>query len=110
MKTGVLIHGYNVNSSNWQNVVWWEDTKLIGRLPQGAKAVSLMNPELIVFGMGASVKDGKIEAEIMRDYLLEYFHELAVLPEFLGKGALSATTPLSCYTSIYICDQFLPHQ
>ncbi|MBI2450092.1 MAG: YdcF family protein [Candidatus Nealsonbacteria bacterium] len=84
MKTGVLIHGYNVNSPNWQEVVWRKSPELIGRLPQGARVVSLIKPELIVFGTGASIKDGKVEAEIMRDYLLEYVDELAVLPDFLG--------------------------
>ena len=84
MKTGVLVHGYNVNSENWQEVVWWKNPKLIGRLPQAAKVIAQMEPELVIFGTGASEKDGKIEAEIMRDYLLEYFTELAILPDFLG--------------------------
>ena len=83
-KTGVLIHGYNVHSKNWQEVVWWKSPELVGRLPQGAKVILEVEPEMVIFGSGASEKDGKIEAEVMRDYLLEYFLELAILPDFLG--------------------------
>ena len=82
MKTGVLVHGYNIHSSNWQEVVWWKNPDSIGKLPQAAKIISLIKPELVIFGSGASRRDGKTEAEIMRNYLLEHFTELAVLGDF----------------------------
>lgn len=83
-KMGLLIHGYNVNSPNWLEVVWWikSVSVFIGRLPQGAMIASLMKPELVVFGTGASERKGKVEAEVMRDYLLDNFLELAILPKF----------------------------
>lgn len=84
-KVGVLVHGYDVIlPTNWVEVVWWDRYRRLGRLPQGAKVIFETNPQLVVFGTGASEKDGKIEAAIMRDYLLDYFLELAILPDFLG--------------------------
>ena len=93
VKIGVLIHGYNVFEENWLSVVWKNQTEMgakMGRLPKGVLTALQLNAELIVFGTGASEKDGKIEATWMRDYLLDHFSELREFPDFkkidLGKA------------------------
>jgi hypothetical protein len=48
----------------------------MGRLPKGALTVWEENADIIVFGTGASKKDGKVEAAWMRDTLIERFFEL----------------------------------
>jgi len=75
-KTGVLIHGYNVNSPNWLTVVWGNPPDLLGRLPRGVMVAIEEKADIVVFGTGASELNGKIEAAVMRDYLLEHFYNL----------------------------------
>lgn len=75
-KVGVLIHGYNIEKKNWREVVWGRGN-LMGRLPKGALVTLEEGAEVIVFGTGASqTKEGKIEAEVMRDTLVEQFFRL----------------------------------
>ncbi len=82
-RVGVLIHGYNLLEENWEEVVWGRPP-LMGRLPRGALIALYLDAEIIVFGTGATERDGKKEAEVMRDYLLDHFSELKEFPAFQG--------------------------
>lgn len=85
MKTGVLVHGFHLQAPNWKNIVWGEPPYFLGRVPKGMSVALLEgNVDIIVFGTGASEKDGKKEAEYTRDYLLEHFYELAEFEVFWG--------------------------
>ncbi|MEZ6096440.1 MAG: ElyC/SanA/YdcF family protein [Pirellulaceae bacterium] len=87
MRTGVLIHGCNLNIENWRHVAWGDQPTLLGRIPQGLLAAYEMDAEVIVFGTGASEKafrlgdsprNGEIlfEAEYSFEYLKMSFDSL----------------------------------
>ncbi len=79
MKTGVLVHGCNLNIENWRHVAWGDSPRQLGRIPQGVKVALQSNADMIIFGTGASEKafrlgnsesSGRILAEA--EYSLEY--------------------------------------
>ena len=79
MKTGVLVHGCNLNIENWRHVAWGDPPNELGRMPQGMMVALQSDAEVIVFGTGASEKTfrfgesektGQILAEA--EYSLEY--------------------------------------
>ena len=75
-KTGVLIHGFNLEAEGWKDVVWGTPPDAVGRLPKGVAVAVKQQAEVIVLSTGASKMDGKLEAEYTRDFLLEHFSEL----------------------------------
>ena len=88
MKTGVLVHGCNLNIENWRHVAWGDPPDLPGRIPQGVLAALTFNAEVIVFGTGASRKVFRLgdseksgqelaEAEYSLEYLRVHFSNLA---------------------------------
>ncbi len=84
-KVAVLIHGYSILRTNWEEVVWGDPSgDLMGRLPKGALTAIEERAEVLVFGTGSSEKDGKIEAAWMRDTLFERFSQLAEFSAFRG--------------------------
>ena len=76
-KTGVLVHGYNLNAGQWERVVWGEPRERIGRVPMGVFAALYEQADVMVFGSGASRKDGLLESEATARLLWERFDELA---------------------------------
>ena len=83
-KTGVLIHGFNLEAEGWKDVVWGTPADAVGRLPKGVAVAVQQQAEVIVLGTGASKMDGKLEAEYTRDFLLEHFSELTQFQLFQG--------------------------
>ena len=83
-KTGVLIHGLHLQTAGWEDVVWGTPPHLEGRLPRGVAVALEVRAEIIVLGTGASQANGKVEAEYIRDYLLEHFSELTQFSLFQG--------------------------
>ena len=88
MKTGVLVHGCNLNIENWRHVAWGDPPRLLGRIPQGILIAEQFNADLIVFGTGASEKEFRLgeskkkgqklqEAEYSFEYLNVYFDALS---------------------------------
>lgn len=88
MKTGVLVHGCNLNIENWRHVAWGDPPHRLGRIPQGILTAIQENADVIVFGTGASEKEfrlgesGKtgqvlVEAEYSLEYLKAHFSSLA---------------------------------
>ncbi len=76
-KTGVLVHGYNLNAKQWESVAWGEPPDRTGRVPMGVFAALCEQAEVMVFGSGASSKNGLLESEATVRLLRERFDELA---------------------------------
>jgi len=68
-KIGVLVHGLFLQANDWEHIVWGTPPYELGSLP---KAVEMMlqfgldNIGCMIFGTGASQKDGMKEAEYTR--------------------------------------------
>ncbi len=87
MKTGVLVHGCNLNIENWRHVAWGDPPHRMGRIPQGILIASQFDAQVVVFGTGASSKPFRLgggpaaakpllEAEYSLEYLRQYFDSL----------------------------------
>lgn len=87
MKTGVLVHGCNLNAENWRSVAWGEPPHGVGRIPQGVLIADLYDASVIVFGTGASSKEFRFaeyesnpvkmnEAHYSFEFLRTHFHLL----------------------------------
>jgi len=87
MKTGVLVHGCNLNIENWRAVAWGEPADALGRIPKGVLVAEQYAAEVIVFGTGASHRRfhfngaGKdspplTEAEFSFEFLKTHFDQL----------------------------------
>lgn len=83
-RTGVLIHGLHLQTKGWEEIVWGKPPYLLGRLPQGIAVALTEKAGIVVFGTGASERDGKKEAEVTRDFLLDHFLELSKFTDFQG--------------------------
>ena len=87
-KTGILVHGYNLNAGQWESVVWGESRDRVGRVPMGVFVALCEQADVMVFGSGASRKDGLLESEATVQLLWERFDELAgfsVFENYLGE-------------------------
>ena len=93
MKTGVLVHGCNLNIENWRYVAWGDPPNRLGRIPHGISAAEQMNAEVIVFGTGASSKEFELginpspgskllESEYSMEYLKQHFDNLKKFTPF----------------------------
>ncbi len=93
MKTGVLVHGCNLNAENWRYLAWGNAPGELGRIPQGLLAALEFQAEVIVFGTGASRKKynfpgsihtGSIllESEYTREFLVTHFDDLKRFESF----------------------------
>ena len=87
MKTGVIVHGCNLQIENWRHVAWGDPPDRLGRIPQGMLVASQIDADVIVFGTGASSKPFQfgdhpddetpvLEAEYSLRYLEQYFDRL----------------------------------
>ena len=57
-KTGVLVHGYNLNASLWESVTWGSSKDQMGRIPMGIFVALSEKAEALIFGSGASEREG----------------------------------------------------
>lgn len=80
MKTAVLIHGLHVEAHSWEKLVWGElDKNIWGTIPRGVEYAFRTKADVIVWGSGASERDGKKEAQVTYDLALTRVGELAQL-------------------------------
>lgn len=88
MKTGVLIHGCNLNIENWRHVAWGDPPNQTGRIPQGLLVAYQTEADVIIMGTGASQKKFQFgdfensnrelsEADYSFEYLRLYFDRLS---------------------------------
>ena len=81
-KTGVLVHGYNLHAGQWESVAWGEPRHRPGRVPTGVFVALCEEAEVLIFGSGASRKDGLLESEATGRLLWDRFDELAGFSNF----------------------------
>lgn len=84
MRTGILVHGCHLEAFDWRGIVWGSPPDELGRIPMAVYAAVVEDAQVIVFGTGASERDGRKESEVTREYMLEYFDELRQFSCFAG--------------------------
>ena len=62
-KSGVLVHGCNLHTYQWKRIVWGKPPDELGRVPKGIFIALHEEADVMVFGTGASEKDGLLEAD-----------------------------------------------
>ncbi|MDE2846840.1 MAG: YdcF family protein [Gemmatimonadota bacterium] len=92
-KTGILVHGYNLHAGQWEDVTWGAPPERIGRVPMGVLVALSEQADVMVFGSGASDKDGMLESEATARLLWERFDELAGFAVFKGWETELTRTP-----------------
>ncbi len=84
-KTGIICHGRHLLAKNWELHQWGDKEKgLLGQILKTLLVAHREQPEAIVFGTGASEKDGLKESEYTIKYMLDNFHYLNEFPQFRG--------------------------
>ncbi|MDD9949350.1 MAG: YdcF family protein [candidate division Zixibacteria bacterium] len=83
-RTGILVHGYNLHAGQWEDVTWGAPPERIGRVPMGVLVALSEQADVMVFGSGASEKDGLLESAATARLLWERFDELAGFTVFKG--------------------------
>lgn len=77
LKTGILVHGYHLLADRWDHVMWGDvQSQQLGRLAHVARLASVEHPDVIVFGSGASEKDGVREGQYCLSYLISKWSQL----------------------------------
>lgn len=79
-KTAVLIHGLHLQAHGWESVVWGDpEAGIWGVIPRGVEYAWRTQSDVVVWGSGASEKDGKKEAELMYELALDRVTVLATI-------------------------------
>ena len=95
MKTGILLHVYNLGCKDWEELVWGVPAK--DKLGVGAKLFECLLDEpvdrevTIIIYDGPSHRDGMSEGAYTRQFLLSKFQELSEFPRF--KRRLANASP-----------------
>lgn len=85
IKTVVLCHGRHVDTLGWETLVWGEGDK-IGTAPL-ALHLAFQKQAQLVFGTGASEKDGLKECAFTQKHLLDNLVAVIQFPEFVEYAA-----------------------
>lgn len=85
MKTGILCHGRYLQANNWE-LHQFGDPKngLVGQILKTMLVAYKSQDPIIVFGTGASEKDGLKEAEYTIKYMFDNFDAARNFPQFRG--------------------------
>jgi hypothetical protein len=75
-KTGILVHGCNLYTYQWKTIVWGKPPHDLGRIPKGVFLALYEEAAVLVFGTGASEKDGLLEADATVKLMWERFDDL----------------------------------
>jgi len=75
---GVSIHGYSLHAPNFEEVIWGIPPDRPGRLPKGVAIFLEQEAKFLSIGTGATKRegDGKLEAEVIAEYLFDHFGDL----------------------------------
>ena len=84
MKTGILVHGCHLEAFGWRGIVWGTPPDELGRVPLSVYLGLQEDAEVIVFGTGASEREGQKEGAYTRQYMLDHFKELGEFACFEG--------------------------
>lgn len=84
MGTGVFVHGLNLNNPEWEHVIWGSPPDNLGRVPKAVHYLRTRGHDvgLMLFGSGASEKEGLKEAEYTLRYLMRNWHRLQQFRHF----------------------------
>ncbi len=81
--TGILCHGRHLLANNWKLHQWGDiKTGKLGQILQTILVASQEKPVVVVFGTGASEKEGMKEAEFTIKYMLDNFHLIKKFDQF----------------------------
>jgi len=83
-QVGILVHGRHVEAVDWEKLMWGCPPERYGSLTRLVLEILMQNPKnikQIVFGSGASERDGVKEAECMKRYLIENMSRIDEFPE-----------------------------
>lgn len=75
--TGILVHGCHLAADGWEHIVWGNPPHELGRLPHAILLAWEEKAGVVIFGTGASQKDGLLESEFTLKFLWDHFAELA---------------------------------
>lgn len=75
-KTGVLVHGCNLHTYQWKTIVWGKPPHEVGRVPKGIFTALCEEAAVLVFGTGASERNGVVEAMATAHLMWERFDSL----------------------------------
>lgn len=75
-KTAILLHSYNANESNWEEVVWGEPPNKPGRIPTAIAALFEEEADLLLLLGSLIFKEGKSTGGLMKGLLDERFDQL----------------------------------
>jgi hypothetical protein len=83
MRTGILCHGRHVLANNWELHQWGDQEKnLLGQILKTLILSYQERPEVVIFGTGASEKDGLKESEYTLKYMFDNFEKVAKFNQF----------------------------
>lgn len=89
-KIGILSHGYHTGAPNWEEIIWGKPPDALGRAPKAVQIALKEKVEMIIFGTGASQKDGMKEGEYIIYYLLKNFLQLREFSAFSNVNLAAA--------------------
>lgn len=96
MKAAVIVHGLHLHAAQWEHIVWGDPAKgIYGRAAAGLREALRFDAPFIIFGTGASFKDGMSEAEHTHAVARR---RIAELPEFAHMGKEAAQAWLDAHT------------
>lgn len=80
-ETAVLIHGCHLGADEWENIVWGDpENGIWGRASRGLQIALQEDAGLVIWGTGASQRDGIKESEYTYKYAFERFASCPVFP------------------------------
>ena len=80
MQTAVLIHGCHLGAKHWANIAWGDPQNgILGRAPKGIQLALEGDCKFLIWGTGASERDGMKESEFTLTYAAAHHKELACL-------------------------------
>lgn len=95
MKAAVIVHGFHLHADDWERIVWGDPRHgVYGRASAGLREALRFDAAFVIFGTGASFKDGMSEAEHVRAIARRRIHEM---PEFARMGKAAAESWLDAH-------------
>ncbi len=82
VKTGILVHGCNLHTYHWKNIVWGKPPHDLGRIAHSVLLALCYDVEVMIFGTGASEKNGMLEADATVQLMFERFDRLQEFAPF----------------------------
>lgn len=75
--TGILVHGCHLMADGWEHIVWGNPPHELGRVPHAVLLAWEEKASVVIFGTGASEKDGLKESEVTVQYMYDHWADLA---------------------------------